>query len=518
MDGGKRGISPVVGVVLLVAVVVALSAVSMTFFFTSSSDQDDKPAPNTQFNIEQQTSLELYNSPDMVEYELKMIGGESLNGSKVEIQGIENPDILDGQQFGAGQSLTVTPVGKQIRIVYKSEDRVDAVLHRFDVASGASVTVRDCQWLAEQNSEPSPGPMPWTFNVEVPAGSVVNCDIMTKGYITVKKNAEIIGYAKNVKESDNVTLAPGSVVHGDVSATEAIKGENATVLSNVIGTDGKSPDPEPNIFFNGTSLVEGDIRVDSKPGNPGSRIFLNDTTTVKGDISASKGATGHLELQNGNVSIGGNIDFSDAGASTFGTGDTGSTVDRNYEISGDIILAPGSKGSLYADLDHVTINGDLVVYNTPVNQEIHMSDTTVKGNLYTDLSSSRIKGQNVKIKGNKKVVSQYGGFEDLYANVTSAKVTPENKDEIRVTFDRKITETPNGQLNSAFNFENLGTSASGWRANGNTVIIELKDAVAKNNANIRVKAAPSINAPDVFSAGGKPFADFDVPVQNNAGD
>jgi flagellin-like protein len=518
MVGGNRGISPVVGVVLLVAVAVALGAVSMTFIFDAGDDQDNKPAPNTQMNLDQVKVVQLYNSPDIAEYELKMIGGEKLDGSKVEIQGVKNPQQLQGTQFSAGESITVTPVEDQVRIVYRSEDRVDAVLHTFTVTPGGSVDMWDCDKLAEENGHPAPGPMPWTFDVTVPQGKIINCDIKTEGYIDVEKNAELIGFAKSVNNQNKyVDLAPDSVVHGDVSATAEITGEDATVLSDVIGADGSSE--EPDIKFGGSSRVEGDLRIESEPGNPGSQIFLNDTTEIKGDVSASKGATGDLTLQDGNVRIGGDIDFSEAGSASLDLSLPGSGTDREYEISGDIVLEPGD-GTLDAQINYMNLEGNLVIYNTEPTNRLTLEETTIQGDLYTDLSSSQITyNSNVNIQGNERGVDQYDGFEKLYANLTSATVPAQDNDVITITFDTELTGITGGQVRSAFTIRNLkGTNRirnTGHSVSGKTVTIQLASAVDPTNPNIRIESDDIRSA---LEAGGLPFEQLDEPVQNNAGD
>ncbi|WP_436934552.1 type IV pilin [Halovenus marina] len=518
MDGGNRGISPVVGVVLFVAVVAALGAVSMAFIFDAGDGQDDKPAPNTQMNMDQVKMVQLYNNPDVVEYELKMIGGEKLDGSKVEIQGVKNPRQLNGKQFSAGESITVTPVEDQVRIVYRSEDRVDAVLHTFNVTPGGSVAMWDCDQLAKDNGHPSPGPMPWTFNVTVPQGKIVNCDIMTEGYIDVEKNAELIGYAKSVdNENKYVNLAPGSVVHGDVTATAEITGEDATVLSDVVGTDGSSE--EPDIKFNGSSRVEGDLRIESEPGNPGSQIFLNDTTAINGDVSASKGATGDLTLQDGNVSIDGDIDFSEAGSTSLDLNPPGPGTGREYNISGDIVLEPGD-GTLDAQIKYMKLDGDIVIYNTEPTNRLTLEETIIQGDLYTDLSSSQITYKsNVNIQGNERGVDQYDGFENLYANFTSATVPAQDNDVITITFDTELTGITQGQVRSAFTIKNLkGTNRirnTGHSVSGKTVTIQLTSAVDATNPNIRIESDDIRSA---LEAGGLPFEQLDEPVQNNAGD
>jgi len=117
----SRGLSPVVGTTLLVAIVVLLVGVTSVVIFGAAETQP--PAP------EASLSLEPIDGSD--DYRLHFHSGETLDGDQVKIQGIDDPDTLDGSTLTAGESVTVSPARESIRVVWLE-----------DAADGASYTLR----------------------------------------------------------------------------------------------------------------------------------------------------------------------------------------------------------------------------------------------------------------------------------------------------------------------------------------------------------------------------------------
>ena len=101
--GHDRGISPVVGVTLMVAITVVLAAVIGGFLFALADDVLVEPAPNTHLSTESVDDDELVLSHDggdrLTTAELRV----TINGSTADV------DVsADGDAVRSGEHLTVT--------------------------------------------------------------------------------------------------------------------------------------------------------------------------------------------------------------------------------------------------------------------------------------------------------------------------------------------------------------------------------------------------------------------------
>lgn len=107
--GDNRGVSPVIGVVLLVAVGIAL--VSLTAVMIFDTTDETPPAPTSKFEVEQTTDG----------YVLKVIAGDTIDGDRVTIQGLSDPDVLAGREFGSGDTVQITPTEQTIEIIWEEQ-------------------------------------------------------------------------------------------------------------------------------------------------------------------------------------------------------------------------------------------------------------------------------------------------------------------------------------------------------------------------------------------------------------
>lgn len=123
-DNSERGLSPVVGASLLLVIAVLLISVSAVMFL----DMADRtpPAPTSDLRLEPVNGSE---------YQLKMEGGDTLDGDRIRVQGIENPNILQGKELTAGDSVRVKPITEDVRITWEEQKKngVSYVLHTFNV-------------------------------------------------------------------------------------------------------------------------------------------------------------------------------------------------------------------------------------------------------------------------------------------------------------------------------------------------------------------------------------------------
>ena len=128
--------SPVVGTVLLVAIVVALSALVAAVAFGTGGPRE--PAPDVVLELEQ--------TDRPVAHELVVEGGDTLVGEKVEFRGTADEDPLAGR-LRAGESLTVYPVEDTVRVVWFGEYTTTQILATFDPDPDLPPVDEGCNWV-----------------------------------------------------------------------------------------------------------------------------------------------------------------------------------------------------------------------------------------------------------------------------------------------------------------------------------------------------------------------------------
>ncbi|RDZ42617.1 type IV pilin [Haloferax sp. Atlit-10N] len=116
----SRAVSPVIGVILMVAITVILAAVIGTFVL-GLGDQVGDTAPQASFSFDyNETSGDLivtHESGDAIDGDLLTIAGSGLT--------VDDPDAFAGTDVKAGSSATVTLTdvdnGDEVRLVWTSE-------------------------------------------------------------------------------------------------------------------------------------------------------------------------------------------------------------------------------------------------------------------------------------------------------------------------------------------------------------------------------------------------------------
>jgi flagellin-like protein len=97
-DESERAVSPVIGVILMVAITVILAAVIGTFVL-GLGDQVQQTSPNAQWN---------WDNPDDKNLDLTHEGGDDVTATNLEATGpgtISN-DCTDGSQWGGNSKVT----------------------------------------------------------------------------------------------------------------------------------------------------------------------------------------------------------------------------------------------------------------------------------------------------------------------------------------------------------------------------------------------------------------------------
>jgi flagellin-like protein len=108
----ERAVSPVVGTVLLLAIVLLLAAVSASFVLGLTGEQD--PAP--------QAKLALERTETPGEYLLVHESGDTINGDRLTLRGVANPDALAGEELAAGKAVTIEPQADTVRVVWTERE------------------------------------------------------------------------------------------------------------------------------------------------------------------------------------------------------------------------------------------------------------------------------------------------------------------------------------------------------------------------------------------------------------
>lgn len=237
----KRGISPVVGVVLLVAVVLMLASVAAYIFIGLTEERE--PAPEVVLNSE--------SVDDGVEYVLVHEQGERLEGEKVTLRGAADPDGFTGSPLSVGTEVQFYPVEETIRVVYTGEHDTTYTLTTIEVDRTVPEPDVGCEWVDDETNG-------GTGDAKI-TGEVIACDVETNKVIEINSGGTIIG--ETVSEAKTVD-ADDALIFGDVTAEDVVNIQDGTAMGSVTS---------------GTA----DVKLDN--------------TSVKGDIAAEK----VIDLQNG---------------------------------------------------------------------------------------------------------------------------------------------------------------------------------------------------------------------------
>ena len=114
-----RAVSPVIGIILMVAITVILAAVIGTFVLGLGDSVTGETAP--------QASWDMADAPDGDGLVIAHNGGPSVEASNLEIT-VDGWSVSSGQQFGgtvsAGSETTVTGVsdGQEVQVIWNAPD------------------------------------------------------------------------------------------------------------------------------------------------------------------------------------------------------------------------------------------------------------------------------------------------------------------------------------------------------------------------------------------------------------
>jgi flagellin-like protein len=274
---GHRGISPVIGTVLLVAIAVVIVSIAGYVLFGATETHD--PAPSVTVELEPE-------SPAV--YTLRYESGNEPLGNQTELTGVIESDRLHGTNFTAGEEVEIFPLESEVSIVWHADQR-SYTLRTFAVEPvlgdvSTSDIDHDCGWAeAEVNDQE---------DLDMNDGDVLYCDIVTEldldsdvSDVSVDFWAEAI-LIGSIDTDGDVDLDSATVT-GDVTtdANDITITNESTVYGDVVAQ------PNTNIDIDGDSSVAGAVVVE------GGSLSL-DSVNIDGhvyvdanDISSCSGGT-----------------------------------------------------------------------------------------------------------------------------------------------------------------------------------------------------------------------------------
>lgn len=279
MGGDNRAVSPVVGGILLIGILVVLVTITAALIFGATDNPD--PAPEVAF--------ELRETDDRFRYALVHESGDRLDGDRVELRGVANPDSPAGTTVTAGDEMSFYPTSDRVTVVWYGDRDTSYVLTRADVEVTLPAPDEGCDWVDDQTNG---GTDPITID-----GIVVDCDVETDEQVTVRNGGVVIGDVDSgLKEFDgdsarvygdvdveNVANLQDGTVAGDIdSGTADVKAGNATV--------GGSIDAEKVAEATDGSVVEGDMESRTK-----------DTKVLDSEVEGSVTAAGIVKVQDARI-------------------------------------------------------------------------------------------------------------------------------------------------------------------------------------------------------------------------
>jgi len=267
-DDAERGVAPVVGVGLLIAIVVTLAAVTL-FMLGGLTDQTD-PAP--------QAALDLQIGDGGPSYELVHQGGDKLSEQegRIVVRGIADPDVLDGGNLSADSSVTVYPVEDTVEVVWYGEDSDESyVLDTFEADPIPAAPDEGCEWVESETSNSTS-----TLTLD---GITVACNIETSLGVKVKNGSTVIGDVNG----SGVDVDNSDVVGAIEAPADDVDLKNASVAGGVDAVGDVSTDD--NTTVEGSIATTGDVDIDGTTVDDHVYVgnsYTCDSSTVNGDDCA----------------------------------------------------------------------------------------------------------------------------------------------------------------------------------------------------------------------------------------
>lgn len=368
-DTRERSVSPVVGVVLLVAIVVLLVGATATLVFGLAGEQD--PAPTAKFTFEP--------TDDSDRYVLTHYSGDRIEGDRVTVRGVDDPDTVAGSALVAGTTVRVVPRAETVRIVWREQSGEPSsyVLATFDVAPGAvvagfadgTVFTRHTGGVAAiEGDGGSVSTIPNTSDVEAMGG--IGPDVSGDGTpdIPYVDSSETVGVVD--AEGEVTELASSSDISGSIATDKtrlAIGRWNGSPTS-VFFVDQNNdklyrvaPGGSPQVVADpgdGAQSVSGIGDVDGDgadelvfAGSSQTLHYVDDTGTVE---DVTNGQTG----SNNGIGAGSLVDFDGDGTVAMVAASSSNGIKINREPSGDGTITLTTPDVAKAPVTTADVDGD----------------------------------------------------------------------------------------------------------------------------------------------------------------
>lgn len=361
----ERAISPVIGTVLFLAIVLLLVAIAGAYIFQLTDQQD--PAPQARLTMEPVESSN--------DYRLIHISGDTIDGDRLVIRGISNSDTLAGTEFSAGDSVRVTPSEEDLRIVWEEQQQAP---------SSYTLTTFEVTLSSGSSSAPLPDSVVFTGT----SGGILNItgDGGSTSTISTTADPAGLGPASDI-DSDRTAEVPYVDSNGGVRLVETDDGSETLLADDsdisgdiiqrtetrlAVGTWGGS---DQSVFFanknedalyriapggsvvtvatpsNGASGVIGPADIDGDDDDE--LIFLNGSDTIR-----------YLE-RDGTVTL-----LYDGAGQNSGSVGGGSIADYDGDGSEEVALVDGGNNIYIADAsDYTYIDDDAVGGSEPLAEK-----------------------------------------------------------------------------------------------------------------------------------------------------
>lgn len=281
----NRGLSPVVGTVLLVAIAVVLASLAGYIIFGATETHD--PAPSV--------TVELVESEDSTDYRLRYESGNAPLGDQTEIQGVVKPDRLDGTNLTAGDTVEVTPLDEEIRLVWHADQRTYTLRTFTAEPAVTDLSVSDidheCGWATEKINDQG--------DLNMNSGNVLHCDVVDE-----------LDIDPGVSDVD-IDLWDDALLLGSIDTDGDVDLDSATVVGDVTTNS-------DDITITNESSVGGDV-----VAQPGTSIDIDGDSSVAGAVVVDGGSLslddvtvdGHVYADENDVSCSGGTTIGPDGAS-----------------------------------------------------------------------------------------------------------------------------------------------------------------------------------------------------------